>query len=108
MQPLGTCSVTTRAVLVLAVVLCAPLSPAAESPLTGPPPELVIPRVDRPPALEDFLEMRPNREVDGRLAKVTDFIQREPSDGEPAMQRTEVYLGYDDKNLYVIFLAFDS
>ncbi len=108
MQPLGTCSVTTRAVLVLAVVLCAPLSPAAESPLTGPPPELVIPRVDRPPALEDFLEMRPNRKVDGRLAKVTDFIQREPSDGEPATQCTEVYLGYDDKNLYVIFVAFDS
>ncbi len=108
MQPPGTCSVAARAVLVLAAVLCAPLSPAAESPLAGPRPELVIPRVDRPPTLEDFLEMRPNREVDGRLAKVTNFIQREPSDGEPATQRTEVYLGYDDKNLYIIFLAFDS
>ena len=108
MQPPGTCSVAARAVLVLALVLCAPLSPAAESPPAGPRPELVIPRVDRPPTLEDFLEMRPNREVDGHLAKVTDFIQREPSDGEPATQRTEVYLGYDDKNLYVIFLAFDS
>ncbi len=108
MQPPGTCSVAARAVLVLALVLCAPLSPAAESPPAGPRPELVIPRVDRPPTLEDFLEMRPNREVDGRLAKVTNFIQRKPSDGEPATQRTEVYLGYDDKNLYVIFLAFDS
>ncbi len=108
MQPPGTCSVAARAVLVLALVLCAPLSPAAESPPAGPRPELVIPRVDRPPTLEDFLEMKPNREVDGRLAKVTNFIQREPSDGEPATQRTEVYLGYDDKNLYVIFLAFDS
>jgi hypothetical protein len=108
MQPPGTCSVAARAVLVLAVVLCAPLSPAAESPPAGPPPELVIPRVDRPPTLEDFLEMRPNREVDGRLAKVTNFIQREPSDGEPATQRTEVYLGYDDKNIYVIFVCFDS
>ncbi|MCH7766886.1 MAG: hypothetical protein IH916_10055, partial [Acidobacteria bacterium] len=88
MQSPGTCSVAARAVLVLALVLCAPLSPAAKSPPAGPRPELVIPRVDRPPTLEDFLEMRPNREVDGHLAKVTDFIQREPSDGEPATQPT--------------------
>ena len=108
MQSPGTCSVAARAVLVLAIVLCAPLSPAAESPPAGPRPELVIPRVDRPPTLEDFLEMRPSREVDGRLAKVTNFIQREPSDGAPASQRTEVYLGYDNKNLYIIFVAFDA
>ncbi|MCH7985510.1 MAG: carbohydrate binding family 9 domain-containing protein [Acidobacteria bacterium] len=108
MQFPGTCRVAARAVLVLALVLCAPLSPAAKSPPAGPRPELVIPRVDRPPVLEDFLEMKPNREVDGRLAKVTNFIQREPSDGAPASQRTEVYLGYDNKNLYIIFVAFDA
>ena len=38
MKPPGTCSVAARAVLVLALVLCAPLSPAAESPPAGPRP----------------------------------------------------------------------
>ncbi len=69
---------------------------------------LVIPRVERAPQLEDFLEMKPNGEMAGRLAKVEGFIQREPSDGAPSTQRTEAYLGYDDKNLYIIFIAFDS
>jgi hypothetical protein len=39
---------------------------------------------------------------------VQDFVQRSPSDGEPASFPTEVYLAYDDKNLYVVFVAFDS
>ncbi len=68
----------------------------------------VIPRVVRPPALEDFLEMKPDGELKSTLAKVEGLIQREPSDGAPASQRSEVYLGYDDENLYVIFVAFDS
>jgi len=72
------------------------------------PREIVIPRLHRPPTLEDFAGMRPNGEVEGKLAKVEGFIQRTPSDGQPASQRTEVYLGYDDENLYVIFVCFDS
>ena len=44
----------------------------------------------------------------GKLAKVDQFTQRVPSDGAPASQRTEAYLGYDDKNLYAIFICFDS
>ena len=63
--------------------------------------------MERAPTLEDFAEMGPNGKMDGRLAKVEGFVQREPSDGQPASQRTEVYLGYDDKNLYVIFVCFD-
>ena len=52
--------------------------------------------------------MKPSPAWEGKLAKVDRFIQRTPSDGEPASQRTEAYLGYDDKNLYVIFICFDS
>lgn len=69
---------------------------------------LTIPRVSRAPTLEDFLDMEPDGEIKGRLAKVQGFIQREPSDGQPSTQRTEAYLGYDDKNLYVVFVCFDS
>jgi hypothetical protein len=43
----------------------------------------------------------------GRMAKVSDFVQREPSDGQVATQRTETYLGYDEENLHIVFLAFD-
>ena len=39
---------------------------------------------------------------------VEGFIQRQPKDGQPSTQRTVVYLGYDDKHLYLIFVCFDS
>ncbi len=69
---------------------------------------LVIPRVDEPPLLEDFLDMKPSAKWQGRLAKVENFIQRLPSDGQPSTQRTEVYLSYDSRSLYCIFVAFDD
>jgi hypothetical protein len=70
--------------------------------------QLTIPRVSSPPQLEDFLEMTPGPAWEGKLVKVDRFIQRVPSDGEPVSQRTEAYLGYDEKNLYAIFICFDN
>lgn len=69
--------------------------------------QITIPRVSSPPQLEDFLQMKPSPSWEGKLVKVDRFIQRVPSDGEPVSQRTEAYLGYDDKNLYAIFICFD-
>ena len=51
--------------------------------------------------------MEPAPAWQGKLAKVTGLTQRVPTDGAPISQRTEVYLGYDDKNLYSIFVCFD-
>ena len=70
--------------------------------------QVTIPRLSRPPLLEDFLEMKPSPAWEGKFAKVDQFIQRVPRDGEPVSQRTEAYLGYDDKNLYTIFICFDN
>jgi hypothetical protein len=42
------------------------------------------------------------------LQRVTDFIQNQPSDGKPATERTDAYLGYDESNLYVVLVCFDS
>jgi hypothetical protein len=67
-----------------------------------------IPRVSTVPKLEEFLTMEPPPQWQNKLAKVDRFTQRIPSDGAPSTQRTEVYLGYDDKNLYAIFVCFDS
>ena len=54
--------------------------------------------------------------IDGRLddaawaqaALMTNFTQREPRDGQPASERTEVRVVFDDEALYVGVWAFDS
>ena len=71
-------------------------------------PILNIPRVKTPPALKDYLGMRPGGTSERKLAKVAGFIQRRPSDGSPVSQNTEAYLGYDNKNLYAVFICFDE
>lgn len=70
--------------------------------------QLKIPKMRRAPVIEDFIEMRPNEEIESQMAKVDRFIQNQPRDGEPASQQTESYLGYDDKNLYIVFVCFDN
>jgi hypothetical protein len=66
-----------------------------------------IARVSTPPRLEDFEDMTP-RGNSAQLAKVTDFIQQQPSDGKPATQSTDVYLGYDSANLYLVWVCWDK
>jgi hypothetical protein len=72
------------------------------------PPSLTIPRLQRAPALEDFLTMKPQGEIALQMTRVTGFTQRTPHDGESVSEPTEAYLGYDKKNLYVVFVCFDD
>src|SRR5687767_13711759 len=67
-----------------------------------------IPRLSSPPTFEQFVDMSSDKIAATGMAKVEGFIQERPKDGEPASQKTEAYLGYDDKNLYVAFLCFDT
>jgi hypothetical protein len=67
-------------------------------------PAITIPRVKRPPKLSDFLNGTP-REAE---KVVTDFRQMDPGDGDPVSQPTTAFLSYDDKNLYVAFIAKDD
>lgn len=69
---------------------------------------LQIPRLDQRPTIADFLEMQPSPTFSGKMLKVDGFLQRDPKDGAPVSQKTEVYLGYTDKNLYVVCVCFDS
>jgi hypothetical protein len=69
---------------------------------------LTIPRLQRPPTLEEFLNMQPEEEIAHQMAKVTGFTQRTPHDGEAVSEPTDAYLGYDQKNLYVVFVCFDD
>ncbi len=101
---MSSCS-TIRRALLTALVLC--LAPRAIG-QTAPSEPLRIPRLSRAPTFEDFLDMRPPADLAREMTMVTDFLQRQPSDGQPASERTEVYLGYDDLNLYAVFVCFDS
>jgi hypothetical protein len=54
--------------------------------------------------------------TDGRLDEAiyqdvhpaSGFIQMEPDGGQPATERTEVWVFYDDENVYVSFRAWES
>ena len=81
--------------------------PGATSPPTNVPEpsrNLRIPRVSRPPRLQEFLDGTA-REAE---AVITDFRQREPGDGTPVSQQTVAYLSYDTDNLYLIFVCKDE
>ena len=72
------------------------------------PPALTIPRLSRAPALEDFLSMKPEGDAALQMAKVAGFVQRTPYNGEKVSEETGAYLGYDQKNIYVVFVCFDD
>ena len=54
--------------------------------------------------------------IDGRLDEelyrlvqpVTDFVQSEPNEGEPATEKTEVWIAFDRENFYVAFRNWES
>jgi hypothetical protein len=79
----------------------------APLPLVAPP-SLTIPRLPHGPVLEDFLDMKPTGETALQMAKVTGFAQRNPYDGQNVSEETAAYLGYDQKNLYIVFVCFDD
>ena len=70
--------------------------------------QLHLPHLTSPPRIEDFLTMKPSPSFAGKMLLVKGFKQRDPTDGAPISQETEVYAGYTDKNLYVVCVCFDS
>src|SRR6476646_4424687 len=71
-------------------------------------PSIQIPRIDRAPTLSDFGDMEPNAGIASRMLKVTGFIVREPADGTQPSQNTDVYLAYDEHDLYAVFVCWDT
>jgi hypothetical protein len=60
-----------------------------------------IPKVNRAPQIEDFLD---GKAPEAGL-KVTDFRQNNPGDGDPVSEETAAYLSYDRENLYIVFVC---
>ena len=54
--------------------------------------------------------------IDGRLDEryyaeipaITDFVQQEPQEGDPATEKTEAWVFFDDRNIYVAARCWDS
>ena len=93
----------TRGLKVFLFILCLALPAVA-----APAPTIHIPRIAEPPTLADFEDMRPSARVAGQMTKITGFVVRDPSDGATPSQDTDVYLAYDSKNLYAVFVCWDN
>ncbi|MBS1840316.1 MAG: carbohydrate binding family 9 domain-containing protein [Acidobacteria bacterium] len=99
----------------LAPVLAMLLFVSAPSALAGPQTKdsatfakLHIPHMQKRPTIDDFESMQPSPAIAGQMLKIDGFLQRDPKDGAPISQKTEVYLGYTNENLYVICVCFDA
>ena len=58
-------------------------------------------RTTAPPTVDGLLDDA----VWSNAARITEFVQREPLDGAPATEDTDVFLAYDESNLYLAFHA---
>ncbi len=85
----------------LLVLLCAPF---VSAPGAGDPPTVTAVRVHTPPRIDGRLD----DPVWRLAAPASGFRQREPLDGEPASERTEVRVLYDGEALYFGCMYYDS
>jgi len=71
-------------------------------------PVIHIPRINHAPKLDDFEGFQPISSVARSMIKIDQFVVREPVYGTKPTQPTDVYMGFTDQNLYMVFLAHDS
>ena len=94
--------------MVLLLAICAPWMVTAQQKgagkQLGPRKRIRAYRVAQRPTLDG----RVTEAMWGEIPPAADFIQQEPNEGMPATERTEVRIGYDDDNLYIGIVCFDS
>jgi len=59
-------------------------------------------KFDTPPIIDGIISEAVWRQAD----PITDFIQREPLNGQPSTVQTKVYIGFDQHNLYIAFRCY--
>jgi hypothetical protein len=84
-----------------------PAGPPAQVPQAQPKREYRVPLLSEGLKLSDFAGMKPRPELQDRLLKITGFIQNSPSDGKPASEETEVWMGYTKSTIYLVFICYD-
>src|SRR5262245_3286412 len=97
----------------------APVSAAIPADFDGPPPPVapaVIARDATGRATVRAVRVTTPMRIDGALDEplyasvppISDFIQQEPREGEPATEKTETWVAFDDDNVYVAFRCWES
>ena len=71
---------------------------------TGTGRDLTAHRLEQPPQFDGLV----NEPFWQKLEVATDFIQQNPEEGELSAEKTEVRIGFDDRNLYIGVICFDS
>ena len=71
----------------------------------GSPPTLQATRLEQAPQVDSLVL---GDEAWSGVIPATGFRQVQPNDGQPATQRTEVFVGYTDDALYVAVMAYDD
>ncbi len=61
-------------------------------------------RIDHPPVLDGLV----NEPLWQQIQPATGFTQQQPDSGSPATEQTEVRIAFDDNNLYIGIICFDS
>ncbi len=94
------------------------MAPSAGAAVTPPPPVLpdTISRDDQGRATVRAVRVTAPVRIDGRLDEAiyhtvhpaSNFIQMEPRGGQPATEKTEVWVFFDNDNLYVTFRAEET
>ena len=99
-EALSSALVSTTLVL-LAILWVQPASALQESRQLYKVPAV---RVNEAPTLDGVLDDA----VWQQASVIDEFVQQEPDEGEPATERTEVFILYDAENLYIGVRAYDS
>src|SRR5262245_58881694 len=95
------CGVFSAALL---VVLTAPTFASERA----TPAARVIDAVAVPATGPITIDAKLNEEVWQQAPAVTEFVQRDPAEGEPPTMKTEARIAYDNEALYVAVRGFDS
>jgi hypothetical protein len=69
---------------------------------------VAIPRLDSQPTLRDFLSNPARSQAARQMLRITDFIERYPTEGAPITEATVAYLGYTHEYLFVAFVCKDK
>jgi uncharacterized protein DUF5916 len=96
-----------------------PLYAGLPADFDGPPPPIdpaVISRDASGRATVRAVRLTAPLHIDGLLDEalytsvppISDFIQQEPREGEPATEKTEMWVAFDDDNVYVAFRCWES
>ena len=84
----------------LSLLIAAPLA-ALQAQTVAQRKGVPVPRIRVRPQIEQFLDGHSRAD----MQRIDDFRQRQPGDGVSASRKTAAWIGYDDKNFYVVFVC---